>query len=314
MRSRHVLPNFRIAIVGAGAIGLYYGGKLAQFGRDVHFLLRSDYETVRKRGLRIRSKSENIHVAKINAYRSTTEIGACDLVIVAVKTTSNPELPRLLTPLSGERTLFLTLQNGLGNEDFLAAHFGPERILGGLCFVSLNRTEPGVVERFDSGRLMIGKFSGHPRPHLHDIAWEFKRCGVVCSVLADMMRERWRKLVWNIPFNGLTITKGGISTAAILGEDVLRLEALALMEETIAIANACGHSLPTAVALDLMKRTEEMGNYKPSTLLDFEAGRPLELEAIWGEAVRRAEAAGVSAPKLTNLYRDLREHDQARRR
>ena len=147
MRSRHVLPNFRIAIVGAGAIGLYYGGKLAQFGRDVHFLLRSDYETVRKRGLRIRSKTENIHLARVNAYRSTAEIGPCDLVIVAVKTTGNAELPPLIGPLLGEKTVILTLQNGLGNEEFLAARFGAERILGGLCFISLSRTQPGVVER-----------------------------------------------------------------------------------------------------------------------------------------------------------------------
>src|SRR6476659_2324830 len=98
MRTRHVLPNFRIAVVGAGAIGLYYGGKLAHFGREVHFLLRSDYQTVRKRGLRIRSKNEEIHVPKALAHRSSVEIGPCDLVLVAVKTTSNPELPPLLQP------------------------------------------------------------------------------------------------------------------------------------------------------------------------------------------------------------------------
>ena len=151
----------------------------------MHFLLRSDYEAVRKRGLRIRSKKENIHVAKVNAYRSTQEIGPCDLVIVAVKTTSNSELPPLIPPLLGERTMILTLQNGLGNEEFLAEHFGAERILGGLCYISLNRTAPGVVERFDAGRLAIGEYRGYPQPRTHDIAWEFKRCGVVCTVVDD---------------------------------------------------------------------------------------------------------------------------------
>ncbi|MEO5716973.1 MAG: 2-dehydropantoate 2-reductase [Chthoniobacterales bacterium] len=312
MRSRHVLPNFRIAVVGAGAIGLYYGGKLAHFGRDVHFLLRSDYEVVRKRGLRIRSKSENIHVAKVNAARSSSEIGPCDLVLVAVKTISNAELPALISPLLGEQTLILTLQNGLGNEEFLARHFGAERILGGICFICLSRTAPGVVERSDSGRLAIGEFRCYPRPLLHDITWEFKRAGVVCRVVADLALERWRKLVWNIPFNGLAVT-ASVDTAAILADDSLRLAALALMDETIAIANACGHPLPTAVALEQMKNTKEMGHYKPSTLIDYLAGRPLEIEAIWGEPLRAARAAQVQAPRLEKLYRELVALDRAPR-
>ena len=314
MRSRHLLPNFRIAVVGAGAIGCYYGGKLANFGRDVHFLMRSDFDLVRKRGLRIHSKGENIHVPKVNVYRSTEEIGPCDLVIVAIKATSNPELSLLIAPLLGEKTMILTLQNGLGNEEFLAQHFGAERILGGLCFICLARTEPGVIERYDKGRLVLGEFCGFPQPRLHDLAWEFKRCGVVCSVVANLALERWRKLVWNIPFNGLAVTAGGLDTAAILADDGLRQLALELMDETIAIANACGHQLPTAVALDLIKRTETMGNYKPSTLIDYLAGRPLEIEGIWGEPLRRGRDAGVAAPRLEMLYRLLVSLDRTRRK
>ncbi len=310
---KHTLPNFRIAVVGAGAIGLYYGGKLAHFGRDVHFLLRSDYETVRRKGLRLQSRNENIHVAKVHVYRSTQEIGRCDLVIVAVKATSNPELPPLIAPLLGEKTMILTLQNGLGNEEFLAGHFGAERILGGLCFICLIRTAPGVIERFDTGRLAIGEFHGYPQARLHDIAWEFKRCGVVCSVVANLALERWRKLVWNIPFNGLCVAAGGIDTAAILADDELRQLALELMDETIAIAQACGHNLPTAVALDQMKRTKDMGNFKPSTLIDYLAGRPLEIEPIWGEPLRRAESLDVAVPRLEMLYRQLVSLDRAAR-
>ena len=309
----HSLPKFRIAIVGAGAIGLYYGGKLAQFGRDVHFLLRADYETVRKKGLRLQSKTENIHVAKVNVHRSTQEIGPCDLVIVAVKTTSNLELPPLLAPLLGEKTMILTLQNGLGNEEFLANQFGADRILGGLCFVCLNRTEPGVIERHYAGRIAIGEYCGHLKPRTHDIAWEFKRCGVVCGVVDDLARERWRKLVWNIPFNGLSVVAGGIDTAKILADEKLRLLALELMDEIIAIARACGHDLPTAIALEEMKRTAQMGNFQPSTVMDYLAGRPLEIEPIWGEPLRRAKVRGIAAPRLEKLYQELISLDRAAR-
>lgn len=314
MRSRHTLPNFRIAIVGAGAIGLYFGGKLAHFGRDVHFLLRRDYEAIRKRGLRIWSKGENIHLPKVQAYRSTEEIGVCDLVIIAVKATANSEIPSLVRPLWGEKTIVLTLQNGLGNEEFFAGYFGSERVLGGLCFICLSRTEPGRIERFGSGRLAIGEFNHLPKPRTHDIAWEFKRCGVVCTVVADLARERWRKLIWNIPFNGLTIVAGGTDVGAILANEALRQLALELMNEVIAIAKASGHKFSTSLPLEELNRTRTMGAFRPSTLGDFGAGRPLEIEAIWGEALRRAQAVGVETPRLKELYERLLALDHARRR
>jgi 2-dehydropantoate 2-reductase len=170
-----------------------------------------------------------------------------------------------------------------------------------------------VVERFDSGRLVLGEFRGYPRSRLHDIAWEFKRCGVVCSVVANLVFERWRKLVWNIPFNGIAVTAGGLDTAAILADDGLRQLSLELMDETIAIANACGHNLPTALALDQMRRTRQMGNFKPSTLIDYLAGRPLEIEPIWGEPLRRGKSAGLEIPRLEMLYRLLNALDRGPR-
>ncbi|MBA2742929.1 MAG: 2-dehydropantoate 2-reductase [Chthoniobacterales bacterium] len=305
MRARYVLPNFRIAVVGSGAVGSYYGAKLGHFGRDVHFLMRGDLRDVRRFGIRIRGKTENIRLAKVNYYATTQEIGPCDLVLIALKTTSNADLVELIPPLLRDNTMLLTLQNGLGNEEFLAGHFGAERVMGALCFVCLNRVSPGVIEHYDHGRVVLGEYGRYPAARTHDISWEFKRCGVVCSVAENLELERWRKLVWNIPFNGLSVAAGGVDTRAILHDDKLRASALALMDEVIAGANHCGHSLPTALALQQMKLTEPMGAYKPSTLIDFEAGRPLELEAIWGEPLRRSIAAGASMPRLQQLYNEL---------
>ncbi len=314
MRARYILPNLRIAVVGAGAIGGYYGAKLAYHGRDVHFLVRGDLREVRRFGLRIRGKTENFRLAKVNAFTSTAEIGPCDLVLIALKTTSNQELRELIPPLLKKETMLLTLQNGLGNEEFLAEHFGAERVLGALCFVCLIRTAPGVIEQYGHGRIVLGEYAGYPRPRTHDVSWEFKRCGVVCTVTENLARERWRKLVWNIPFNGLSIVAGGLDTAALLADEKLRAAALALMDEVIAAANKCGYALPTAEALEQMKRTEKMGAYKPSTLIDFEAGRPLEIEAIWGEPLRRAQAAGAVVPELAKLYEQLMAVEAQRER
>ena len=208
--------------------------------------------------------------------------------------------------------MLLTLQNGFGNEEFLAENFRGERVLGGLCFVCLNRVSPGVIELYDPGRVAVGEYGRHPEPRTHRVAGEFNQCGVVCSVVENLALERWRKLVWNIPFNGLSVIAGEIDTETILSDAHLREECLALMNEVILAANKCGVPLPAAAALEQIKRTESMGAYKPSTLIDFQARRPLEIEAIWGEPLRRAAAAGALTPRLEELYEKLKALDSAR--
>jgi 2-dehydropantoate 2-reductase len=306
--------NLRIAVVGSGAIGIYYGGKLAAAGSDAHFLIRGDLEEIRRDGLRIRGKDEDVHVAKINCYNSTKEIGACDLVLIAIKATSNADLVDLIPPLLYERTMLLTLQNGLGNEELLARHFGAERVMGGLCFICLSRTSRTTVERYDYGHITIGEFGRASQPRTHEIASEFHRSGIKSKVVENLALARWRKLVWNIPFNGLSILAGGIDTAAILGDENLRRVTLGLMEEVIDAANKCGYSLERMAASDQIDRTKTMGAYKPSTLLDFEAGKPLEIEAIWGEPLRRAAAFGAATSRLEVVYSLLKALDRTRKR
>jgi 2-dehydropantoate 2-reductase len=304
--------RLKIAVVGSGAIGSYYGGKLAASGGDVHFLMRGDLAAVRRDGLRIRGPGEDIHVTTINVYNTTGEIGPCDLALIAFKATSNLDLVHLLPPLLDEDTALLTLQNGLGNEEFLAQHFGAERVLGGLCFICLSRASRTLVQRYDYGRILIGEFNRLPLERTHQIVAEFLAAGIKCRVVQDLALEHWRKLVWNIPFNGLSILAGGIDTGAILADVALRRATLALMHEVIESANKCGHALESAVAVEQMRRTETMGPYKPSTLLDWEAGEPLEIEAIWGEPLRRAAAAGSETARLEIIYALLKQVDLAR--
>ncbi len=305
--------NFRIAIVGSGAIGSYYGAKLAYGGSDVHFLMRGDLAELRSNGLSVRGQGENFRIANMNCYNSTSEIGASDLVLIAVKATSNADLIDLIPPLLHKRTMLLTLQNGLGNEEFLAEHFGAGRVLGGLCFICLRRISRTEVERYDYGHIVIGEYGRAPQLRTKEVAAEFARGGVQCSVVEDLALERWRKLVWNIPFNGLSILSGGIDTAAILRDADLRRTTLGLMEEVIEAANKCGYPLERSAASLQIKRTEAIDAYKPSTLLDWEAGRPLEIEPIWGEPLRRATAVGASVPRLEIVYALLKSLDEAGR-
>jgi len=294
----------KYAVVGAGAVGSYYGAKLARSGGDcdVHFLMRSDLEAVRKNGLTIRSKDDgDFHLENVNAHGSTEEIGACDVVLIALKTTANDALPQLIPPLLKNDTILLTLQNGLGNEEFLARHFGAERVLGGLCFVCLNRVAQGVVEHFGHGTLSIGEFHGPPQPRTLRIVEDFQRSGIEAKAVQNLITERWRKLVWNIPFNGLGIAARA-NVEEVLRDENLHASTRDLMRETIEVAARCGHAIPLDFIDFQIARSWPMGPYRSSSQIDFENGREVEVESIWGEPYRQAVAAGANAPRLEMLY------------
>ena len=291
----------RWAVGGAGAVGCFYGGRRALAGQDVHFLMRGDYDAVRRNGLNVRSAAGDFHLPRPQIHRDTAAIGPCDLVIIALKSTQNTALASLLPPLLKDDTALLTLQNGLGNEEFLAAQFPGRRILGGLCFVCINRTAPGEILHVAQGQITLGEHGSAASPLTHSIAAAFNEAGIPSQVDDSLARARWKKLVWNIPFNGLSIAGGCIDTAAILASEPLSALVEDLMLEIIATANALGHALPVSLAGDMIRRTRTMSEYKPSSLIDFVEGREVEIDAIWGEPALRARAAGHAMPRVEML-------------
>jgi 2-dehydropantoate 2-reductase len=303
----------RIAIVGTGALGTYYGAYLARAGHEVHFLVRTGRAAVLARGLRIKTTTEKFHLKKVQAYGSTDEIGACDLVIVALKATSNDELKKLLPPLLGPATLVLTLQNGLGVEEPVAEVAGPDRVIGALCYIACERTAPGVVECRFPGVMTIGKFGKPAGERTHAVASMFNRAGVKCEAQDNLEEMRWRKLVWNVPFNGLAIAAGGVTTDVIMADDGLRTLARRIMEEVVEAAGKFGHEIPRSFVDLQFERTAKMGGYRPSSLIDFEDGKELELEEIWGEPVRRAKSVGAAVPRMEMLYWLIRHRLAARK-
>jgi 2-dehydropantoate 2-reductase len=321
----------KIAVVGCGAVGSYYGAKLAQAGQEVHFLLRSDYETVRRKGVSILSPKGDFRIHP-NCANTPDHIGVCELVLIGLKTTANGEFSKLLPPLAGQGTAIMTLQNGLGNEEQLARLFPPEQILGGLCFVCLNRTEPGVIHHLDHGLVVIGEYQRFPEPRTHDIATMLRRTGVPCKVTDNLARAHWEKLAWNIPFNGLGVASaagydavraGHVEPGAGLGSCLTTDQLLAdpkweqvvreLINEVIVAARALGFDVPTSLTDKQIERTRTMGPYKASTLLDFERGLPLELESLFLEPLRQAQKAGAATPHLAALCRVLQQLDRSKR-
>jgi len=333
----------KIAVVGCGAVGSYYGAMLCRAGQEVHFLLRSDFEAVRQKGVTIRSPAGNFTIHP-QCAKTPEAIGWSDLVLIGLKTTANDQFPKLLPPLVGPQTAIVTLQNGLGNTEQLARLFSPEQILSGLCFVCLNRVKPGVIHHLEYGMIVLGEFQRRAGPRTHELAAMFRDAGVPCKVTDNLARAQWEKLVWNIPFNGLGVagtagyevfaTRHPPAVPKLLSEgwssvtrhspgpclptDKLladpRWEKLLrdLMLEVIATAGALGFEIPVSCAEEQIERTRTMGAYKASTLLDFELGRPLELESMFLEPLRRAQAAGVSVPRLAALCAVLQQLDQPR--
>ena len=204
----------RIGIIGSGALGLYYGAMLQRSGEDVHFLLRRDYSAINEKGLQIYSANGDFLLSRVSGYQTSDEIGIVDLVIVGLKTISNHHLIKLATPLVGENTAILTLQNGLGNEELLAEAFGAERVLGGVAFLCSNRGEPGIVHHLGEGKIILGEFAGGLSQRSKKLAEMFQAAGITCTAVSDLRRAHWEKLVWNVPFNGL---------CALLGKDVTDL-------------------------------------------------------------------------------------------
>ncbi len=294
----------KIAIVGAGAVGAYYGGMLAHAGADVHFLMRADLATVREGGLTIRTGGKSVRIDPVKAYACPAEIGPCDVVLIALKATANQVLDELIPPLLHEGTALLTLQNGLGNEEYLAERWGAERVMGALCFVCLNRTAPGV-EHFDHGAISIGEFVGGPQERTRQMADALTVAGIEARVVENLVTERWRKLLWNIPFNGLAIAAGGATVADVLASGGLRTSARELMGEVVDAARRLGHEIEDEFADFQIERSYSMGAYKPSSLIDWELRRAVEVEAIWGEPLRQGVAAGAAMPRLELLYRLL---------
>ena len=297
----------RIVIVGCGAVGLFYGAKLALSGQDVHFLMRQDFDKVSKYGIKIESGSGATEYLKNpSIYRDALEIGPCDLIIVAIKSTDNKALESLIPTLIKKETAIMTLQNGLGNEEFIAKKFGSHRVLGGLCFVCLNRVSKGVVRHIAQGTISCGEFTGLPLPRTHDVALMFKGAGIPFIVAESLIEQRWKKLVWNIPFNGISISEGGVDTSVILNDESLLFLVEALMREVIQVANKLGYNLSDSLIDHNIEETKSMGPYRPSSMIDFMEGRPVEVEAIWGNPVRVGRSVGVEIPNMEALYDSIK--------
>jgi 2-dehydropantoate 2-reductase len=296
-------PEATILVIGTGAIGGFYGAKLAQAGARVSVVARSDYERVRAEGIEVLSDGGDFRFIPEKVLRRAQDFGQTpDFIIVATKVVPGAETPVLLRGVVGPGATVVLIQNGIDIEEPVQRAFPETELLSGLAFIAASRIGPGRILHLDYGRLTLGRYpSGvsNKAVLLRDL---LESVGVPCVVTTDVVTARWQKLVWNAPFNPISVLAGGVDTKTILdSEDSTRL-ARSVMEEVCRLAAAAGHPLPDDVIEQNIQGTRVMKPYKTSMLLDFENGRPMEVEAIVGNAVRKAHSLDVPIPRMETLY------------
>ena len=295
----------KYGIIGTGAIGGFYGGKLAHSGQDVHFLFHKDYDYVCEHGLQVDSCDGSFHINKVNAYCRTEVMPKCDVVLVGLKTVNNHLLPQLLPPLLHERTVVVLIQNGVGVEADVQQMFPQTALVAGLAFICSAKTEPGCVNHQCYGSINLGNYSCKDEALFNAILSDFENAGIqVASVSYD--EARWRKAVWNMPFNGLTVALN-TSTDMLLKNPATRQLVRDLMIEVVGAAQHLGITGLKEDFIDKMiHMTDEMTPYSPSMKLDYDFHRPMEIHYLYTRPIEIARAAGFPMPKLEMLEAELR--------
>lgn len=295
----------RYAIVGTGGIGGYYGGRLAEHGHDVHFLLHSDFEHVREHGLRVDSVRGDIMLQHPNIYSHPQQMPLCDVVLVCLKTTNNHRLPELLSAVADEHSIVILIQNGIGVEEDVQHMLPHLQLVAGLAFICTAKVGPGHIRHQDLGHINLGNYSCTDQERLQAVADDFNAAGIKTHMV-EYLEARWKKAMWNMPFNGMTVALN-TQTDCLLKHPATRQLICEQMMEIVRAAQQQGiKSLDESFVQQMIEMTDGMTPYSPSMKLDYEHKRPMEIHYIYTRPLEIARAAGMPMPKLEMLEAELR--------
>lgn len=302
------------AIIGTGALGGFYGAKLQRAGLDVHFLVNSDYDRVKTSGLVIRSQDGDFTLPQVNAYQQSSQMPACDVIIVCLKTTHNYLLPEILPDVVKSSSIVVVMQNGLGTEAEIAQILPQHEILGGLCFICSNKVAPGEIHHLDYGEVKLGAYATDYRsvgvtPSMTAIVADFRAAGISVSLCADLLLARWQKLVWNIPYNGLSVVLDA-TTDRLMAHPATSELVVKLMRELKLVAAAYHCDITDEFIQTMLEYTIAMTPYRTSMKIDYDTGKPLEITAMFGNPLEFARAKGIDLPSIEMLYRQLQFLDR----
>ena len=297
----------KILVVGGGAIGGFYGGKLAQGGARVSVVCRSNFEIVKAAGFKVKSIWGNFEffpdqvVQKVEDYN-----GAPDFILITVKALPKLKIPAMIQKVVKEKTSIVLFQNGIDIEYAYLRAFPKSEILSGLAFVCVSQFEPGHIDHQDFGRVCIGRYPEGNSGKSIELSKIFNANGVPCTVSDNIVTERWKKLLWNASFNPLSILGEGKNTQEIMQCPDAEKLILNIMQEVRSVAISSGHHIDQEEIKKHLSDTKVMKAYKTSMLLDYEAGKQLEIEAIVGNLIKIAEVKNISIPYSKAMYHLLK--------
>lgn len=298
-----------VAVLGAGAVGLFYGARLQKSRKQVEFLSRSGAGILAGNLLEAKSVWGNFTI-KIKAYDSSAEMKPADLVIISMKAMPDIDYVSLVRPVLRPDSIVLLLQNGINQEENLSSFISPHQIYAGLAFTCIYRNNYHQIEHSDYGNIKIAPMLPENYANAVKLSKLFETAGVKCEAVKNYRHARWQKLLWNIPFNTISVTAGGLDTKQMMKSPSLKLLSELMMKEVQKIAEAEDIKITDAEIKDMMKRTEKMKPYSTSMLLDYQSDRELELEAILGEPLRLATKYGVKAPYMESNYYLLNSYQE----
>lgn len=297
----------KIAMMGSGGVGGYYGARLAQSGNEVTFIARGRHaEAMRKSGLRVKSELGDAHVAPARVVENPAEAGLQDLVVVAVKLWDSESAAQALGPIVGAQTIVVSLQNGVDKDEVLAKHVGRVHVIGGVTHIGAVIAEPGVIAHTGKmARVTIGELDGSRSARVERVADAFRKAGVDTVVSDDIARVTWEKFVLLTALSGMTaLTRKPVGP--VREHPATRAMLLQALRETGEVARAEGAKLDESFAQRQLQAIDTFPAAMLSSMAqDLLRGNRLELDWLSGAVVRRGEKRGVDTPAHRAIYAGL---------
>ena len=300
----------RIAVMGAGAVGGYFGARLAAKSNQVVFIARGSHLTaLRGNGLSVESVQGNLHIRDALFADDPHAAGPVDLILFCVKSYDTEAVAQSLGPIIDPRTIILSLQNGVDNADKIARLWKHNLVLAGVVYIASQLVEPGRIKHSAGGKIVFGAQNGQAHVATEAVERLLSSAGIACEFSNDIRAVQWRKLLWNAPFCAISCLTRATAKEIVESDSLTKL-ALACMAEVREAATTKAVALSPELFAETLHFSKGLGNFKSSMLQDLEAGKPLEFEAFNGIVLDLLQRAGKQAPINQVFYSALKYLDE----